>query len=161
MKVIQESAASPAAVWAVLTDLDRFAQIADVLTLERLDDGSGFGIGTRWRQTRRMFGRNEAVDLTVTEIVPGHGYSVETVNKGTSYRSVMAVEPAGSGSQLTMELDATNSNVIAKALGATLGRLLEGVTRSVMQQDLAAITAAAESDEGIVGTDTGRESDAI
>ena len=70
MKVIQESAASPAAVWAVLTDLDRFAQVADILAIERLDDGTGFDIGTRWRQTRRMFGRNETMDLTVTEHRP-------------------------------------------------------------------------------------------
>lgn len=148
MKLTQESSASAAAIWAVLTDLDRFAEVADIVTLERLDDGTDFGVGTRWRETRRMFGKEASEEMWVTELTPGVSYTVAAESRGTAYRSVMSVAATDSGSLLTMEFDGTGTNVITKALGATVGKLFEGATRSALQADLVAVARAAESDEG-------------
>jgi hypothetical protein len=148
MKVTQECSASPAAVWAVLTDLSRFADVADIVALQRLDDGTEFGVGTRWRETRRMFGKDATEEMWVTDITPGVSYTVAAESRGTAYRSVLTVVATDSGSLLTLEFDGTGTNVITRALGATVGKLFEGATRSALQSDLVAVASAAESDEG-------------
>ena len=146
MKVEQHVEATPATVWAIITDLDRYADVADIVALERLDDGAGFGVGTKWRETRRMFGREATEDMWVTEIDAGRKYVVEAESHGAHYRSVLEVSPEANGSRLSMQFDGVGTNVVTKVLGNTVGRLFEGPNRKAMQADLAAIAAAAEAD---------------
>ena len=54
--------ASPERIFAVMTDLDAAAEwMPNIVSIERLD-GDGFGVGTQWRETRKMFGK-EATEL--------------------------------------------------------------------------------------------------
>lgn len=146
MKVEQHVGAVPATVWAIITDLDRYADVADIVALERLDDGAGFGVGTKWRETRRI-SREATEDMWVTEIDAGRKYVVEAESHGAHYRSVLEVSPEANGSRLSMQFDGTGTNVVTKVLGNTVGRLFEGPNRKAMQADLAGIAAAAEADE--------------
>lgn len=148
MRVEQHVNAAPATVWAVVTDLPRFAQVADIVSLERLDDGEDFTVGTRWRETRTMFGREATEEMWVTSVTPGRSYVTEAESHGTHYRSTLTITPAESGgATLTMDFVGTGTSLVTKVLGATVGRLFEGATRKALQSDLAAIAAAAEADE--------------
>lgn len=147
MKVEQHVDADPSTVWTIVTDLDRFAEVADIVSIERLDGGDSFGVGTRWRETRRMFGRDATEEMWVTDFDPGRAYTTEANSHGAKYRSTITVAPAQQGSTLTMQFDGTGTNVLTKVFGATVGRLFEGSTRKALQADLAAIAAAAEADQ--------------
>lgn len=147
MHVEQSVAAAPGTVWSIITDLDRFAEVVDMVGLERLDAGSGFAVGTRWRETRRMFGRDATEEMWVTHIDPGRRYVVEAESHGAHYRSVLSVVPTERGSLLSMKFEGTGTNVVTKVMGATIGRLFEGANRKAMQDDLARIAAAAEAEE--------------
>jgi carbon monoxide dehydrogenase subunit G len=139
-------AAPPALVWEIITDLDRSAAtIRSISSLERLDGGSGFGVGTRWRETRTMFGRQATEELVVSAIDEGRSYTVEADPRGAHYRSTLSVAPDGAGARLTMTFAAEPSGSLAKVFAATIGRLFEGSTRKALQQDLDDIAAAAEA----------------
>ena len=61
--------ADPAKVWALVTDVDSFTDmIRGITDVERLDDLPQFGVGTRWRETRKMFG-SEATDDDVANVM--------------------------------------------------------------------------------------------
>lgn len=63
-------AASPRAVWAVITDLEGTTPaLPGVVSVERLsDDGPGaYAPGTRWREVRRMLGQDAAEEMAVVE----------------------------------------------------------------------------------------------
>ena len=65
-------------LWSIVVDLDGAAErISAIEDIQRLDDGDGFGVGTRWRETRTMFGRSATAEMEVTEFVPGRSYAVE------------------------------------------------------------------------------------
>ena len=64
VSVNQECSAAPEVVWTLMTDMDTWVGTVEAIELvERLDDNEGFGLGTRWRETRTMFGR------TATEVM--------------------------------------------------------------------------------------------
>ncbi len=147
VEVSRTIAATPARVWALVTDLaDSERVIKGITKIERLDDGQGFGIGTRWRETRIMFGREATEEMEVTAIDEGHSYVVEADSKGAHYRSVITVDAADEGTLLTMSFVGEPKGVAAKALAATLGRMFQGATRKAFEKDVADIAAAVESE---------------
>ena len=145
--VTRETTASPEQVWAVMTDIEGATEtLSGVTVIERLDDGTGFGPGLRWRETREVFGKEATEELEVTAVDPGRSYTVEADSGGTHYRSVLTVEPAAGGAVITMTFGAEQTGGrIASFLTRTVGRLFQGPTRKALQQDLDDIAAAAEA----------------
>jgi carbon monoxide dehydrogenase subunit G len=138
--------APPARVWAILTDLDGSAAvITAVERVERLDGGEEFGVGTRWRETRTLFGKEATETMEVTALEPGRSYVVESRGRGARYRSELGVEPDALGeSRLWMTFGAVPEGPLGRLLAATIGRLFLGATRRMLRQDLDDIAKAAE-----------------
>ena len=148
MTLGQDVAATPEEVWRVITDLDRAADVvSSIKEVWRLDGEDGFGVGTRWRETRVMLGREASETMEVTAIDEGRSYTVEAESRGAHYTSVMAVEPNGDGSRLSMTFEARPTTTVARLM-ALFGRLFEGSARKAMARDLRDVAAAAERDEG-------------
>lgn len=147
LTVSQDVDAGPESVWAIITDFDLFEQtVSAIEKVERLDDGEGFGVGTRWRETRTMFGRTATEDMEVTSIDDGRSYVTEANSHGAHYRTVMSVEPLGSDrSRLSTRFGAEPHGFFTKVMAATVGRLFERATRKALEQDLAEIAAAAQA----------------
>jgi carbon monoxide dehydrogenase subunit G len=148
LTVSQEVDAAPEAVWALITDLDNFEPtISAIEKVERLDGGDGFGVGTRWRETRTMFGRTATEEMEVTSIDHGRSYTTEADSHGTHYRTTMSVAPVGADrTRLSTAFGAEPHGFMAKVLAATAGRLFERSTRKALEQDLAEIAAAARAE---------------
>ena len=139
--------ASPDAVWRVLTDVEGAeAVLSGVAKVERLA-GSGYAIGTRWRETRTMLGRESAEEMEVVGIDPGRSTTIGAEAHGMRYRTEFTLEPREGGTLLRMRFSGiyqTLSWVQRVAAKLTSGIGLR-VTRKAMQQDLDDIAAAAEA----------------
>ena len=133
-------------VWGLMTDLESFPEtVGGIESVERLDDGSGFGPGTTWRETRTLLGRTATEDMWVTDFDPGRSYVVEANSHGTEYRTSQRIESEGEGSLLTMTFSGTPTGTVSKIMSATIGRLFAKATKKAFEQDLADIAAAAEA----------------
>jgi carbon monoxide dehydrogenase subunit G len=137
--------ASPDAVWHVLTDLEGSeAVLSGVSRIERLA-GLGYTIGTRWRETRTMMGRESAEEMEVVGIDPGRATTIAAEANGMRYRTEFTLEPQGTGTLLRMRFGGTYQTLswvqrVAAKLTAGIGLR---VTRRAMQQDLDDIAMAA------------------
>ena len=133
-------------VWAIITDLDRSPDvITGIEKVERLDGGEGFGLGTKWRETRTMFGKTATEVMEVTHIEPGVSYTVEADSGGAHYISTFTIEAVDEDrSRLAMSFDAEAKGMFGKIMSATVGKLMQGSTRKAIDQDLDDIKAAAE-----------------
>ena len=141
---VERDVAAPAEkVWAIATDLEAMTDTISAITaFERTDDGSGFGVGTAWRETRVLFGREATDSMAVTEVEEGRSYVVESTSRGVHYRSVMRVEPVGEGCRLSWEFGAQPLSLSGRLM-SVMGKLFEGSTRKALMADLDDIAAAA------------------
>ena len=145
---VSRTVAAPAdVVWSILIDLDGSVDaISAIQSIEILSDGEQFGVGTKWRETRTMFGRQATEVMWVTDVDPGISYVVEAESNGARYTTVMKVLPSGDDTcELSMEFGAEAIGTMARVMGATVGKLFESATRKALAQDLDDIAVAAEA----------------
>ena len=144
---VEREAAAPAArVWTVMTDVPRIPDVlSSVRAVERLDDGDGFGVGTRWRETRIVMGRESTEEMRVTDLDPGRSCTIGAEGRGSRYVSVLAVEPLDvDRSRVSMAFEVVPTTAAGRVGAATVGRLLRGTMRKGLTQDLEDIARAAE-----------------
>ncbi|MEV6278107.1 SRPBCC family protein [Nocardia sp. NPDC051832] len=143
----QHIKATPAAVWAVLTDLDSAATtLTGVLSLERVS-GEGYAVGTRWRETRKMMGKEATEEMWVAEVEPERRTVVKANSRGADYTTCFTLTPSGDGTDLSMIFGAESdtSSVLAKLLMKVFSGIATKATEKMMAQDLRDIAAAAEA----------------
>jgi uncharacterized protein YndB with AHSA1/START domain len=64
-------------VWAVMTDVERYVErFVNTDAAELLTEGP-FGVGTRWRETRTVYGQSATVENCVTECEALRRYATE------------------------------------------------------------------------------------
>lgn len=152
--------APAAVVWEVLTDLEGMARhLPGILRLERLsDDGPGaYQRGTRWRETRRMFGREASEVMEVAAVDPERRTDIVAEHDGVRYDTGFDLTPAGNGADpdgtdLVFRFAATRvgepprglKGMAAKAGMAVMGPLALRATRRQMETELSHIAQRAE-----------------
>ncbi len=146
LQVSHDINADPQVVWSIVVGLDDWVDVIDAIeSVERLDGGRGFGLGTTWRETRTMFGKKATEVMEVTEFEDGRRYATAAESHGSKYFSEISVEPTGGGSRITMGFRGEPQSMLAKIMDVTLGHLFKGATRKALAKDLADIGAAAEA----------------
>lgn len=143
----KEIAAPASRVWQIITGLEGCVQvITGIDSIEILAGEEQFGVGTRWRETRTMLGKQATEEMEVTAIEPGRSYVVEAGRASLLYRSTLTVSALGDErSRLSMPFGAEPKGMAARVLAATVGRLFVGFIRKALRQDLDDVTAAAEA----------------
>ncbi len=146
VNVSHEIAAAPEDVWSIVVGMDRWVEtIEAVESVDRLDDGIDFGLGTIWRETRTMFGKKATEVMEVTEFEEGVRYATSAESHGSQYYSEIRVDPTDAGCRLSMNFRGEAQTTLAKIADATVGRLFMGATRKALAKDLADIGAAAHT----------------
>ncbi|MFC6014244.1 SRPBCC family protein [Nocardia lasii] len=133
-------------VWDVLTDLDGAVEILSGVTrIERLD-GAGYAVGTRWRETRKIMGKEATEEMVVTEVEPRRRTVIAAEAGDISYRTEFTVAPTATGTLLTMTFAGTsNATGVRALLEKLMAPLGTAVTRKMMTADLADIARAAQA----------------
>ncbi|MFJ9433365.1 SRPBCC family protein [Streptomyces sp. NPDC101490] len=140
-------AASPGRVWESITDLPALPRVlSGVQRVEVLTEG-GFGVGTRWRETRRMLGREATEEMTVTDCEPPDRYVTTAASHGMRYVSELTLAPDGTGgTTLRMAFSARPADGRAPGLLARLtARLGAKAVAKALTKDLTELARAVEN----------------
>jgi carbon monoxide dehydrogenase subunit G len=128
-------AGSPEAVFDLFSDLARAAErVSGITSLELLTDGP-VGVGTRFRETRLMFGKPATEEMEVTVFERPRRYTIECHAHGTHTVSVFSLVAAGDGTDLTVDLSTTPTTLGAK-LFAPIAKMFMGTMRKCIESDL-------------------------
>jgi len=147
IEITRDVAASPEAVWTVLTDVHHAAEtLTSVTRVEVLTDGP-YAVGTRWRETRTMFGKEATEELWVTEVEAPRRTTVEGDSSGVHYVTVFTLSPLPTGTRLAMVFsgEQENPSMLHKAAWVLFGRMGLKASAKMMTRDLEDIAARAES----------------
>jgi carbon monoxide dehydrogenase subunit G len=127
-----------------MTDLDAARKWMDVVSIEKTTEGP-YGVGTKWTETRKMFGKSNTEHFEVTEYVPNEriGLHVDG-SKGSSgkgeYRFVHTVEKEGAGTKVTWAGTIDMPGRLAGIMSKLFGWIFTRGTR----KELASMKAYAE-----------------
>lgn len=145
---VERRIAAPAdRVWAALTDIEHGADvIKGIDRIEMLGEGP-FGVGTRWRETRRMLGKEATEEMWVTESEPGTRYVVEAESRGMHYTSEFLLTPQGEDAtsvRLTFGAETGEQGGLKAALMKAFVTVGAKGAAKALAKDLADIAASLE-----------------
>ncbi|UUN27272.1 SRPBCC family protein [Streptomyces sp. FIT100] len=142
-------AAAQGPVWEALTDLQGMERVLSGVTkVEVLTDG-GFGVGTRWRETRRMLGKEATEEMRVTASEPPERYVVEAESHGAHYVSEFLLRADGPATTtVRMTFSARPPGGFAGLLAKVLGGVGARAVSKAIEKDLADVAASVEGRSG-------------
>ncbi len=135
--------ASLGTVFRAVSDLDHFSRaVPQIDRIEILSERMA-GVGTRFRETRLVGGRETASELEVAELVDKEKVRYVSDTFGTLWNSTFTVAPAGDQTRLTMAIEGRPYRLLSR-LATPLMRLL---TAKGVAADMRGIKEYAESQE--------------
>lgn len=143
LKIEHKCAAPPERVFAVATDFANMTDHLSGVTKVEMLTGGPVAVGTRFRETRVMFGKEATEEMTVTALQPPRSYTMEALSCGVHYKSILDFLPDGGGTRIVMTITATPQTVMTKITGPLMGFLMKGAMKKAMLKDFADLDAAA------------------
>jgi hypothetical protein len=135
-------------VFDVASDLANAAEhVRGIEKIELLTPGP-IGVGTKWRETRKMMGREATETLEITAFDRPRSYSVGCTSCGCYFESTFRFVPAAAGTKVTLDVNTRALTLFAKLM-SPLGNLMMGKTfRKCLNDDLEDVKRVAESRAG-------------
>ena len=135
IKVAQQIDAPLERVFDVVSDIPEAANTVTAITkIEMLSEGP-VGIGTRWRETRTLFGRDATEEMEFTEFERPCRYVVEAESCGCHYRTEYLFHAQGDGTCVSMEMQTRPLTFFARGM-SLIGFLMKGVMVKCFEADL-------------------------
>lgn len=131
-------------VFALISDLEGAAdRIEGITKIEMLSEGP-IGVGTRWRETRRMFKRDATEEMEISAFDPPSSYEATCESCGCTFTHEFRCTPENGGTKVTVTM-LTKANTIMAKLMAPMGFLMKGAMKKCVQKDLEDLKQYAES----------------
>lgn len=133
-----------ARVFDVFSDITQAENRLDGINkIEILSDVTG-GLGTRWRETRTMFGQEATEEMEITAFTPNQSYEVKAESRGVKYHTVYTFNSEKGGTQVDMVFSGVPITFGAKVMGV-IGSLFQGTTRKLFEADMEALKRVCEA----------------
>lgn len=141
---LTETVAAPVpAVFAAYTDFANApARVADIVRTEMLTPGP-VGVGTKFTETRKMFGKESTETMTVTAFAPNELVELTAGSCGAEFVSRFTFAADGAGTRVGVEVRARAVSLLAK-LFAPLAFLMMGTIKKCVARDVAQLRASVE-----------------
>lgn len=132
-------------VFEVFSDIPgASARISGISRIEMLSEGP-FGLGTRWKEARTMFGREAVEEMWVTQCDPPRSYTVEAENHGARYLSRYDFIEEGERTRVRLQFGAEGRTVFAKFVGLVFFRFMAKGLCKMLKKDMVELKQACEA----------------
>lgn len=128
--------ATQESVFTMASDIPNFSNnISGIIKVEQLTDGP-VKVGTRWRETRIMFGKEATEEMEFVKIDPPNSYEVRAESHGSRYTTIFQFEKVGAGTKMTVSFSAEAQSLLAKIMSVIMGPFMKGSLAKLLLQDL-------------------------
>ena len=117
--------------------------VAGIDRVEMLTDGP-IGKGTRFKETRAMFGKEATEEMLVAEFEPNRKYTITAESCGAHYQTIFLFHQQGDKTEVDMQLSSRPITFMAKILSPIMGLMMGGTMKKMMQGDIDQVAAACE-----------------
>ncbi len=131
-------------VFEVFTDLRHCDQhIPGIIKAEVLTEGE-IGVGTRWKETREMMGKEHTEEMEISEFVPNEMYRVTAGGCGCAYLTEFLFKEENGGTLATMSFSGKPLTLLAKITSPLMGIMMSGSLKKMMDEDMEALKKVCE-----------------
>jgi len=119
-------------VFNLVANIDQQSEVfPHVVNYEYLSEQRS-GVGTCFRVTREMKGKEDITELEVTEYVENERIRMVADSHGTVWDTVFTTEPTDDGTKLTIAMDAKAHKLLPKLMNP----LIKGMISMAIENDL-------------------------
>lgn len=127
-------------VFDTVANISQFSQaIPHIVKVEILSDVQS-GVGTRFRETRLMKGKEATTELEVTEYVENERVRIVADSHGTVWDTLFTVEAQDGATLLTMRMDARAYKLLPKLINP----FVAGSIKKAIESDMDAVKVYCE-----------------
>ncbi len=130
-------------VFATFTDLELLQKTVQGIEKLEILEQPKFGVGTKWRETRVMMGKEATEVMWVTDLEPNKSYSIGAESHGTKYLSVYNFTETDEGAEVSMSFTGTPMTTMAKVFSG-LAFLFKGSLEKQLHKDMEDLKAELE-----------------
>lgn len=128
-------------VFKTVADIQNFSKaIPNIVDVEFLSDQKS-GVGTCFRETREMNGREASTELEVTEYKENDHIRLVADSHGTVWDSVFRVEETADGTKLTLVMDANAYKLLPKLMNP----IMKYFIKKELDKDMDAVKSYCEN----------------
>ena len=127
-------------VFETIARIENFSQAIEHITNVEFLTEQKHGVGTRFRETRLMNGKEQSVELEVTEYAENDRVRLVSDAGGTIWDTVFTVSEQEGGTLLTMHMDAKAYKLLARLMNP----MIMGMVRKAVEKDMDAVKAHCE-----------------
>jgi uncharacterized protein YndB with AHSA1/START domain len=130
-------------VFEVFTDLEHCAEHVTNIREIKVLTTKGFGLGTRWLETREVLGQLDSAEMEITAFERNRTYTITHHKAGTRIDAVFTFQPFEGSTQVRIEFG-VESHGLPPGLLAPLAWATAGKVRDVISGDLADLKESLE-----------------
>ncbi len=123
-------------IFEVMTDIQSWPEnISGITEVQVISGPQTLNVGTRWKETRIMFGKQATEEMEVTEFEQNRRYVVESESCGSHFRTEFKFIPVDNyTTDVKMEMVVKANSMFAKLM-SPLGYFLRGTIVKCLKQD--------------------------
>jgi hypothetical protein len=138
-----------ASVWAAIADVENAPKIiSGILKVEVLERPASGLVGLRWRETRMLFGKPEAVEKWITDAAENESYNTRAESDGFVFQSTIRISEGSGGITLASSHETRAQGIVARLKSLPMF-LFKGVVKKALLQDLNDVKAAVEREGSV------------
>jgi len=127
-------------VFETVADIRNFSKAIPHITNVEFLTEQQVGLGTRFRETRLMKGKEASTELEVTEYVENESIRLVADSHGCVWDTIFTVTPKDGGVELKMVMDARPHKLMARIITP----LIKGMVAKAVGEDMDAVKSYCE-----------------
>lgn len=129
-------------VFQMISDIVRFSEaIPHITNIEFLSEVQS-GVGTRFRETRLMGGKEATTELEITEFKENELVRFVSDTNGTIWDTMMSVQELSGATQLNMKMDAKAYRFMSKVMNV----MIKGMVQKALEADMDSLKEYCENE---------------
>ena len=128
-------------VFQTLARMENFSKAVPGITKVEFLTDNRYGVGTRFRETRIMHGKEASTELEVTELEENKRIRMVGTAGGTIWDTLFTVEPQGADAKMQMQMAARPQNFGSKLLSP----MILGMVTKAVESDMDSVKNYCES----------------
>ncbi len=132
-----EISSSIETIWQAITDIKNCTKmISNIIDVEILNQPEDSLVGLKWKETRRMFGKESFETMWITDFVENEYYCTRAESHGSVYITKLSLSEVSNNTLLTMSFTGEAQTLIVKLISACMGYFIKSAIKKELHKDL-------------------------